>query len=943
MAGLHIAALVAALGEEDDGVLCAALQQLHACVDECWADAADAVSLIEALSERPDFAGRELAASLASRIFFHLEAYDDALRLAFCAGAHFDVSARSEYVETLVSRCVDEYVAAAAAGAAVLPPGAPLEEVVSQMLARCCDDGQFRHAAGVALEARRLDRLDGVLKHCPAAQRPRLLADVATSGQVLAAGDFKSSLIRLLVQHHSSLEEPDYVFLGAAMQDLGLHKDGAAMLLGLAAGDERQGLLAVQLAFLFADAGDAQFAASVLADVEAMAVETEGFLNVDSASEAAVASALFPGKMAVAPASVEKLRSILKPDGVFASLKADFLRDFSDSDALILKTFKLAIDGNRNSVLHNALVVSHGFSNAGTASTQFLRDNLDWMAKASNWAKFTATASVGVVHAGHVGDATMLLRAYLPQGGASASPYSEGGALYALGLVHAARGGKSGDDHVSYLSDALRDAGTTEPLQHGAALGLGLAALGSADETLVEQLKTVLFFDAAVAGEAAAYGIGMLLAGRFTSAPVARSATAELLSYAHETAHEKIIRGVAMALALTVCGCEDAAEPLIEQLCRDRDAILRYGGMYAIGLAYAGTANDHAVKRLLGVAVADVSDDVRRAAVTCLGFVMFKSPERVPALVALLAESFNPHVRYGACLAVGIACAGTGAAAAQALLRPMVADAVDFVRQGALIAMAMVLMQTNSVACPAAAVFREKIAGIVKDKYPSTLTKLGAILAAGVVDAGGRNCCVSLESKGRLKVGACAGLALWAQHWFWHPMQHFFSLALSPSMVVGVTGALKIPRNFAVHCAAPPSKFAYPPKTKEQKEERKERVVAAVLSTTVGSRLRQQARDRAKGIGAPAPAAVVVVAAAPAPPEAASFDVQNPARMTRLQLPLCACAPGQRYVPLVASLLPAGVVILVDTRPGEAEDAVDAASRGDADAPMPEPFEWTPP
>ena len=26
----------------------------------------------------------------------------------------------------------------------------------------------------------------------------------------------------------------------------------------------------------------------------------------------------------------------------------------------------------------------------------------------------------------------------------------------------------------------------------------------------------------------------------------------------------------------------------------------------------------------------------------------------------LLCESFNPHVRYGSCMALGIACAGTG-------------------------------------------------------------------------------------------------------------------------------------------------------------------------------------------------------------------------------------------------------------------------------------------
>ena len=43
---------------------------------------------------------------------------------------------------------------------------------------------------------------------------------------------------------------------------------------------------------------------------------------------------------------------------------------------------------------------------------------------------------------------------------------------------------------------------------------------------------------------------------------------------------------------------------------------------------------------------ADVSNDVRRAAVMCLGFVLLGSPEQCPRIVALLAESYNAHVRW---------------------------------------------------------------------------------------------------------------------------------------------------------------------------------------------------------------------------------------------------------------------------------------------------------
>lgn len=51
------------------------------------------------------------------------------------------------------------------------------------------------------------------------------------------------------------------------------------------------------------------------------------------------------------------------------------------------------------------------------------RDNLEWLAKSTNWAKFTATASLGVVHKGHESDALSLMSQYLPKDSSGESPY----------------------------------------------------------------------------------------------------------------------------------------------------------------------------------------------------------------------------------------------------------------------------------------------------------------------------------------------------------------------------------------------------------------------------------------------------------------------------------------------------------------------------------------
>jgi len=49
--------------------------------------------------------------------------------------------------------------------------------------------------------------------------------------------------------------------------------------------------------------------------------------------------------------------------------------------------------------------------------------------------------------------------------------------------------------------------------------------------------------------------------------------------------------------------------------------------MFMIGMAYIGTGNNEALKKLLHHASADVSDDVRRAAVISIAFLMVNNSD----------------------------------------------------------------------------------------------------------------------------------------------------------------------------------------------------------------------------------------------------------------------------------------------------------------------------
>ena len=83
--------------------------------------------------------------------------------------------------------------------------------------------------------------------------------------------------------------------------------------------------------------------------------------------------------------------------------------------SLIGKTQSLLPLQVRNSICHTATIVANAFMHSGTTSDTFLRDNLEWLSRATNWAKFTATASLGVIHKGHEKDALKFMATYLPK------------------------------------------------------------------------------------------------------------------------------------------------------------------------------------------------------------------------------------------------------------------------------------------------------------------------------------------------------------------------------------------------------------------------------------------------------------------------------------------------------------------------------------------------
>lgn len=71
--------------------------------------------------------------------------------------------------------------------------------------------------------------------------------------------------------------------------------------------------------------------------------------------------------------------------------------------------------------------------------------------------------------------------------------------------------------------------------------------------------------------------------------------------------HEKILRGLAVGIAMTMFSRLEESDGLVTSLSADKDPVLRRSGMYTIAMAYCGTGNNQAIRKLLHVAVSNFS------------------------------------------------------------------------------------------------------------------------------------------------------------------------------------------------------------------------------------------------------------------------------------------------------------------------------------------------
>lgn len=921
-------------------------------VDQLWAEIANSLLELEELYEDPLFEKRKLAALVISKVYYNLGDFDASVKYGLRAEGEFNIEEKTQYTETIVSQCINLYSSQsqkAYLGELTEPISPQLTSIFLKMVAKCVMAGELKLGLGIALESFRLDIVKKIisdeLEKDEESGQALINYTLVCSNTVVANQSFRSAVLNALIDLLLAVQNnQDFFTIFKIIIQLNDHKLAKQVFKQLI--DRNEPLVAYQGAFDLVSSASQEL--------------------IENLSKALTADESFEPTKPVPARLLHILSGVPTCD-----LDITFLYKNKDIDISILNTTKYLLEGG-NSIFHSAVTFANAFMHMGTTDDTFFRKNLEWLGKASNWSKFSATAALGVIHKGNLSQGRNILKPYLP--GSTGSAYTKGGSLFALGLIFAGHGGETIDYLKLFIDEHGNSAGSMESdvMLHGACLGSGVAGMGSNSESLYEALKVVLYSDSAISGQAAGLAMGLVMLGSGNA-----DAIEDMFTYAQETQHEHIIRGLAVGIALLNYGQEDKAIPIIEKLLAQEHPILRYGGAFTVALAFAGTGNNWAIKKMLHFAVSDPSDDVRRAAVLGLGFLLIRDYTAAPQIVELLSQSHNAHVRYGTAMALGISCAGRALPAALEVLEPLTKDSVDFVRQGALQASAMILIQQNDTLFPKVKDFHKLYLETIKNKHEDALAKFGATLAQGIIDAGGRNVTINLENSNTstLNVKAIVGLTVFMQSWFWYPFAHFLSLSFAPTAIIGVKEDLKVPK-FELNVYSKPEYFQYPPRVEEAEEKQPDKVAKAVLSTTAKAKARakkQQAKKQeekgedAMDVEEPQKSGDADTTATEGKEseakeekgddkkedkdDAHSFEpaniryiktpykIGNLSRILPAQASYVSFIKGDRFVPIRKFKGSGGIIVLEDTELGEPVEIIKTVRQLNmTEAPLPEPF-----
>lgn len=482
-------------------------------------------------------------------------------------------------------------------------------------------------------------------------------------------------------------------------------------------------------------------------------------------------------------------------------------------------------------------LLSNAIMNMGTTNDSLYRLNTDLLSNSKPWNRFIGTSAIGNIHVGNE-NPYEILQKYLP----NESDLKRGGSLLALGFINKI---ECKEEDIQFFNAFLTDKNLSGEIQYGAALGLGLVAMGSAHfDILSMYVKSIQSRTELIVREGLLISIGMVCAGQAqykpeldngidddevkkclspddrsrsdhegggerelvanTSEEIVVICESILLEICRESEHEREGRCAGIGLALSVIGTERAFWDLVA----DKNEVIRYSGALVLGASFAGTGNLEIISKLLDL-TNDGDDNVKRATVFSIGLICCADTQLLLNILKPLATNHSPSIRATVALALGFFLSGTADHEASNIIEALLYDSYNLVVQQAGLGMGLLLMQCNSHINPNFKRMAEKLNNLTTERAEDCSFKFGAVLGRALMEAGGTNIVFSvLNSMNRVETSRVAGAVMFFQYWFWYPFFPFLNLCMRPTVFLAFDEDLK-PAHCEILIKDKKSKFDY--------------------------------------------------------------------------------------------------------------------------------------
>lgn len=894
--------LIAILKSSDAQTSQYALQNILQTSSYLWTFYIDAVETIKAAALK-HLELSQLVAFCLSKIYFYANDHQAALQWAVHADQLLNIDERSLYTDTILSLIFSTYTCYKGKSAKSDTATAFPESITPEMIARMENiiinvlessaaqklEVDKKIIVGLLIETQNLDLLQKILASL---SQEDLSKTFEFSLPSFENNTFSPSIYEVFLNEFSARASRDYLNISRCLFSLGQFNKHAEMLVEMT------------------NAGNIELAYQIAADLN----ESGSLYYCNRLVESVTAEFGESGKSLVSLLNGDFKRRVYQ----------QFLTQNSKVDVPFFKSI-LSRWKPKESYNNNSIALAIGILLSNTQSVAHLKESVKNFAALKNWSLFSVASSLGLVFSGRKGFQEEVTELTINNN----SPYAAGGLLYGVGLSN------FGNTHNEDIREAnlakIKD--SKEPVAHGAILALGLQNALSNDETLIDQLKTVLFSEKAVPGEAAGYALNLVKATHYSSDHIE-----EMINLCQNNPHDKIARAAIGTIGLTAINSNADVSADYAKMISNKDPHIRLGAVGLIALRYFATAHSETVNELLRLAATDLSNDVRRMAVIGLAFVMIRKRPKAYLLLKLLSTSYNPYIRHAVALSLGILYAHSFDKKVFKLLTKMIDDKIDYVRQAASIGLGLVFQLGSENLDQNFEAAKTALSERANKKHETSLAKFGHVLGLSLMQPGGENSIVNLNrseswNASNAKPQALIGIFLFTFYWYWYPIGMCLGLALEPTCLIGVSKDLLVPRSFQFYLRSNKKTFDYY-RSPEVSDQKSTEVVTALLSITKRAKARsrkQVVESVEKGIPEPGMAIEEQKPEESGQPEAKGDDkkvlLNNPQRILKKQINFVDFnVENRRYQPVIENRK-IGILMLKDLRPEEQETFTDEQNK----------------